>query len=88
MTENINELSLRYLLQDQCYETFFHEVMVTKQICWWRQLNVEMLLFTFRMITNIAKKSLHGLSVGQRRVLGHEFEFRVGQQPEIKLKHS
>ena len=26
MTENINDLSLRYLLQDQCYEKFFHEV--------------------------------------------------------------
>ena len=40
------------------------------------------------MITNIAKKNLHGLSVGQRRVLEHGSEFLVDQQLGTKLKHS
>ena len=37
---------------------------------------------------NIAKKNLHGLSVGQKRVLEHEFEFLVGHQLGTKRKHS
>ena len=37
---------------------------------------------------NIVKKNLHGLSVGQKRVLEHEFEFLVGHQLGTKQKHS
>ena len=40
------------------------------------------------MIMNIVKKNLHGLSVGQRRVLEHGSEFLVDQQLGTKLKHS
>ena len=37
---------------------------------------------------NIAKKNLHGLSVGQKHVLERGFEFLVDQQLGTKLKQS